>query len=195
MAEVRQRPLTAEKLPELDIESANEANVGRPTTTSKSPREPVYNHNGHLVTRGIHPDGESGRSGFHIKHFLQVCMRSSCTASKYANLLWPFVPAAIAVHYARPDLFRWVFALNYIAMVPTANLIGFAGQELARKLPTVFGTSVVPDPAKMVLIRVSGIILETFLGSVVEIVLFMVLLAQDEAGNLIPVIQVGAAGA
>ena len=24
-------------------------------------------------------------------------------------------------------------------MVPTANLIGFAGQELARKLPKVFG--------------------------------------------------------
>jgi hypothetical protein len=24
---------------------------------------PTYNHNGHLVTRGIHPDGESGRSG------------------------------------------------------------------------------------------------------------------------------------
>jgi Ca2+:H+ antiporter len=46
-------------------------------------------------------------------------------------------------------------------MVPCANLIGFAGQELARKLP-----------------RVVGILLETTLGSVVEIILFMVLLSR-----------------
>ena len=55
------------------------------------------------------------------------------------NVLWPFVPAAIAMHFARPDQKLWNFILNYIAMVPTANLIGFAGQELARKLPKVFG--------------------------------------------------------
>lgn len=55
------------------------------------------------------------------------------------NVLWPFVPAAIAVRYARPHDHVWIFALNYIAMVPSANLIGFAGQELARKLPKVFG--------------------------------------------------------
>lgn len=56
------------------------------------------------------------------------------------NVLWPFVPAAIAIHFARPDLHEWIFALNYIAMIPSANLVGFAGQELARKLPKVFGT-------------------------------------------------------
>ncbi len=55
------------------------------------------------------------------------------------NVLWPVVPAAIAVHFAAPGAHRWIFALNYIAMIPTANLIGFAGQELARKLPKVFG--------------------------------------------------------
>jgi len=36
-------------------------------TTAANPSEkhvlPTYNHNGHLVTKGIHPDGESGRSG------------------------------------------------------------------------------------------------------------------------------------
>jgi len=48
-------------------------------------------------------------------------------------------------------------------MVPCANLIGFAGQELSRKLPKVF-----------------GILIETTLGSVVEIILFMVLLNQDQ---------------
>ena len=48
-------------------------------------------------------------------------------------------------------------------MVPCANLVGFAGQELARKLP-----------------RVAGIMVETTLGSVVEIVLFMVLLKKNQ---------------
>ena len=101
---------------------------------------PKYNHNGHAVTKHIHPDGESGRKGVHPLHFLRICFRSSCTTSKYVNYLWPFVPPAIALHFARPDLFNWIFALNYIAIVPTANLIGFAGQELARKLPKVFGS-------------------------------------------------------
>ena len=59
--------------------------------------------------------------------------------SKFVNILWPFVPAAIAVRFAKSDAHFTIFALNYIAMVPTANLIGFAGQELARKLPKVIG--------------------------------------------------------
>jgi Ca2+:H+ antiporter len=99
-------------------------------------------------------------------------------------LLWPFVPAAVALHFARPDLHVWIFAINYIAMVPAANLIGFAGQELARKMP-----------------KVSGILVETALGSVVEIVLFMVLIKKDNGtsdvtskGDLIPVIQAAILG-
>ena len=78
-------------------------------------------------------------------------------------------------------------------MVPAANLLGFAGQELARKLP-----------------KVAGILIETTFGSVVEIVLFMILitkswkpaqiLAAEEAGestagkNLVPVIQAAIIG-
>lgn len=100
---------------------------------------PVFNHNGHKVTKGIHPDGESGRGGVHPWHFLRICFRSSSSLSRIVNVLWPFVPAAIAIHFARPDLHLWIFVLNYIAMVPTANLVGFAGQELARKLPKVLG--------------------------------------------------------
>jgi Ca2+:H+ antiporter len=73
------------------------------------------------------------------------------------------VPVAIAIRYAKPDKHLAIFILNYIAMVPCANLIGFAGQELARKLPKVF-----------------GVLLETTLGSVVEIILFMVLLSNDD---------------
>lgn len=97
------------------------------------------NHNGHRVTKGIHPDGESGRKGIHPWHFLRICFRSTSKASLAVNVLWPFVPVAIAIHFARPNLHLWIFVLNYIAMIPTANLVGFAGQELARKMPKVFG--------------------------------------------------------
>lgn len=121
------------------------------------------NHNGHRVTKGIQPEGESGRRGIHPLHFLKICWSSTSYASRLVNILWPAVPAAIAVRYARKDLHLVIFILNYIAMVPCANLIGFAGQELARKLPKVF-----------------GVLLETTLGSVVEIVLFMVLLTTNQ---------------
>lgn len=50
-------------------------------------------------------------------------------------------------------------------MVPSANLIGFAGQELARKMP-----------------KVLGVLLETTLGSVVELILFMTLIAKHYQG-------------
>ncbi len=126
---------------------------------------PIYkvNHNGHRVTKGIHADGESGRSWIHPWHFTRICFRSSSHASMAVNILWPIVPAAIAVKWARQDLSLAIFILNFIAMVPCANLVGFAGQELARKLPRVF-----------------GILLETTLGSVVEIILFIILLSRDE---------------
>ncbi|KAF8853173.1 Ca2+/H+ antiporter [Acephala macrosclerotiorum] len=126
---------------------------------------PVHrvNHNGHKVTKGIKPDGESGRKGIHPLHFIKICWSSTSHASRAVNLLWPVVPAALAVRYARKDLHLTIFILNYIAMVPCANLIGFAGQELARKLPKVF-----------------GVLLETTLGSIVEIILFMVLLKKDQ---------------
>ncbi|KAM3084068.1 hypothetical protein ACMFMG_001824 [Clarireedia jacksonii] len=121
------------------------------------------NHKGYKVTKGIQPDGESGRKGIHPFHFFRICWNSTSDASRIVNILWPVVPAAIAVRYARPDLYLVIFILNYIAMVPCANLIGFAGQELARKLPKVF-----------------GVLLETTLGSVVEMVLFIVLMTRGQ---------------
>ncbi|KAH0558535.1 hypothetical protein GP486_004810 [Trichoglossum hirsutum] len=122
---------------------------------------PSYYHN--KIAKGIHPDGESGRRWFSPWHFTKICLRSTSKISAAVNVLWPFVPPAIAIHFARPDLHLWIFILNYIAMVPTANLVGFAGQELARKIP-----------------KVIGLILELTLASVVEIILFMVLLRKDQ---------------
>ena len=132
----------------------------------------------------IHPDGESGRQGFHLAHFLNVAWRSGSNAAKYTNLLWPFVIVAIVLHFAAPGLPIAVFATSYIAMVPVANLLGFAGQEFARKMP-----------------KVSGILIETAFGSSVEIILFIILIAKhnsgegsSEHGNLVPVIQAAILG-
>ncbi|GKU02557.1 ca2+:h+ antiporter [Fusarium langsethiae] len=114
------------------------------------------------MSRYIKPAGESGRRGFHPIHFSKISFRSTSRASLLCNFLWPFVPAAIAVRYAMPDNHVTIFALAYIAMIPCANLIGFAGQELSRKLPHVW-----------------GVLIEITIGSIVEIILFMVLLSKD----------------
>lgn len=134
------------------------------------------NHNGHKITPGIKPEGESGRRGINPIHFCKIVWNSSCTASKWVNVLWPFVPVAMALFWAVPDQQLWIFIISYIAMVPAANLIGFAGQELARKLP-----------------KVLGVILETTLGSLVEIILFMVII--KHYGNAgVPIVQAAILG-
>ncbi|KAF2725968.1 hypothetical protein K431DRAFT_299682 [Polychaeton citri CBS 116435] len=155
---------------------------------------PTYNHNGHLVTKGIQPDGESGRSWFHPWHFVRICWRSTSTLSKWTNILWPFTIAAMVMHfgYLEPlshveemdeeqrELYHryelWTFITAYIGMVPAANLVGFAGQELARKIP-----------------KVLGVLLETTFGSIVEIILFMVLLC-GKPGPQIAVIRAAILG-
>lgn len=163
-----------------------------PAMTSQSPEELQHSnsllptHNSEKSPSGskrrrkmlrVGTAGESGRRGVHPIHFLRVCFKSTCTLSMLVNVLWPFVPAAIAIHFARPDLHVWIFALNYIAMVPSANLLGFAGGELAKKIP-----------------KVLGVLLETTLSSIVEIVLFMILIHNDQGGNLLPVIQAAILG-
>ncbi|KAL2282877.1 hypothetical protein FJTKL_10256 [Diaporthe vaccinii] len=135
----------------------------------------------HRVT--IAHEGESGRSGFHPRHFFHVLWLSSCTVSKLVNVLWPFVPVAFLLHFlTRAHL--WTFAVSYVAMIPAANLLGFAGQEFARKMP-----------------KVAGILIETTFGSIVEIILFIVLIAKHDVeegngdeGNLIPIIQAAILG-
>ncbi|KAL9001556.1 MAG: hypothetical protein Q9169_000131 [Polycauliona sp. 2 TL-2023] len=168
-----------------DIELANSHEPKDANGHQHKHHHPKINHNGHKVTKGIHPDGESGRKGVHPHHFLRIAGRSASKLSMIVNILWPFVPAAIAVRYARPEAHEWIFALNYIAIIPTANLLGFAGQELARKLPKVF-----------------GVLLEVFLGGIVEIILFMVLLSKnnddptdtEHYNNFVPVIRAAILG-
>ncbi|PBP26289.1 hypothetical protein BUE80_DR002633 [Diplocarpon rosae] len=139
-----------------------------------------------FIPQSIHPDGESGRSGFHAMHFFRVLWRSSNQVSSAVNLLWPFSFLAVIMHFATTDLDLWVFAISYVGMIPAANLLGFAGQEFARKMP-----------------KVSGILIETTFGSIVEIVLFFILIIKHssvsgegaaEHGNLIPIIQAAILG-
>ncbi|KEY67888.1 hypothetical protein S7711_02099 [Stachybotrys chartarum IBT 7711] len=157
--------------------------------SESSPLLPTIGHDhhhgaGHGPSLIAH-EGESGRSGFHPRHFLIVLWRSSCTASMLVNVLWPFVPVAIVLQFF-PGLHLLKFATAYIAVVPSANLLGFAGQEFARKMP-----------------KVAGILIETTFGSIVEIILFLVLIAKHEPdsssgngdeGNLIPIIQAAVLG-
>ena len=128
----------SDRIHEHDVGFSNSTNMQQEKPAHHM-HMPGYNHNGHKVTKGIKPDGESGRAWIHPWHFLRICFKSTSHLSRVVNVLWPFVPAAIAIRYARPEESLWIFVLNYIAMIPTANLIGFAGQELARKLPKVIG--------------------------------------------------------
>ena len=136
MADVRQRSSNSSNhIGPNDLETANIHNNGN-GSFDKSPGD---RHTSSRFPTRISKAGQSYRSGIHPWKFLKVCFKSSSLISKFVNILWPFVPAAITVHCVRPDLYRVSFALNYIAMIPTANLIGFSGQQLARKLPKVFG--------------------------------------------------------
>ena len=142
-----------------------------------------------LLPGKVAHEGESGRHGFHPRHFLGVTYRSSNLVSRYVNILWPFALLAIIFRYVLSDHPLLVFAFAYVGMIPSANLLGFAGQEFAKKLPKVAGT-----------------IIETTFGSIVEIILFIVLIVKhrqpDEGegdgngdeGNLIPIIQAAILG-
>ncbi|KAF1998732.1 Ca2+:H+ antiporter [Amniculicola lignicola CBS 123094] len=161
---------------EYTIEPKNGASPRQSSNAQRGMHLPRYNHNGHEVTKGIQPEGESGRRGFHPLKFLWICFRSSNKVSCAVNILWPIVPVAIALHFAQPKWHLAIFVTNYLAMIPAANLVGFAGQEFSRKLP-----------------KVIGVIVEITFGSIVEIVLFMVLLKTGREGN-VPVIRAAILG-
>ncbi|RWA08935.1 hypothetical protein EKO27_g6158, partial [Xylaria grammica] len=95
--------------------------------------------------------------------FLKIIWTSSSSIARAVNILWPFVPAALALYFTGTGPHALRFSLAYIAMVPCANLVGFAGAELARKMP-----------------HMMGVIVETTIGSMVEIILFLVLLLRTE---------------
>lgn len=145
---------------------------------------PRKNQKPRTNTTPAHIEGDSGRSGFHPQHFLPIIWRSSNPVSNLVNILWPFVLIAIVLRYA-VNAPLWIFATSYIAVVPTANMLSFCGQQFAHKMP-----------------KLAGVLIEVALGSLVEVVLFVAILVQhpvDEAErkgniNVVEVIQAAILG-
>ena len=141
-----------------DLESQPQQTTVPGQRTSRLSRLSMLNHDD-ITT--ISAQDESGRRGFHPWTFLVICWKSSSRASMMTNSLWPFTIAALVLHFGDTDNQLWIFIAAYIGMVPAANLVGFAGHQLARKLPTTF-----------------GVLVETAIGSCVELVLLTVLIQQ-----------------
>ncbi|KXH54171.1 calcium/proton exchanger [Colletotrichum nymphaeae SA-01] len=78
------------------------------------------------------------------------------------NVLWPIVDIAVMFQLL-PGLHLSKFTTAYVAVVPSANVLGFAGQEFARKM-----------------LKVAGILIETTFVSIAEILLFIVLILKHE---------------
>lgn len=76
-----------------------EQNVTPPhqSTEEKGQRLPHHNGNQSQKHSWIKEDGNANRRGFHPWHFLHCCFRSTSKVSMVVNVLWPLVPAAIAV--------------------------------------------------------------------------------------------------
>jgi hypothetical protein len=117
-----------------DIPIAELTTSSHPSSTIQ-PRSSVgfdnVHHRGFKIAKGVR---------IRPMHILSICWRTASPASKCVNLLWPLVPTAITLQYTHPnDLHLLVFIMSYLAMVPCANLIGFASHECTRKLPKVLG--------------------------------------------------------
>jgi Ca2+:H+ antiporter len=63
-------------------------------------------------------------------------------------------------------------------MLPAANLLGFSGQELSRKIPN----------------KAIAVVMETTCGSIVELILFMVLLKTSKGNSNVQVIKAAILG-
>ncbi|KAK3318336.1 hypothetical protein B0H66DRAFT_556851 [Apodospora peruviana] len=167
----------------LPVHQGDMNNISTATTPDINSNDVDGNPNrgrgGRLGRLAVRPEGQSGRNGFHPFKFLAITFRSASWASRVVNILWPLVPAAIVVRYTLPDNYLAIWILSYLAMIPCANLVGFAGQELARKAPHVL-----------------GVLTEITLGSIVEIVLFTVMITRTNTDDVdyIQVIQAAILG-
>lgn len=111
------------------------AGIETASTSDQIENNPGITH-GNATHRGI-----KLAKGIRIRplHILSICWRTASPVSKFVNMLWPLAPTALAIKYARGDLHLVIFIMSYIAMVPCANLIGFASRESTQKLHKVLG--------------------------------------------------------
>ncbi|KAF3289463.1 hypothetical protein TWF970_003241 [Orbilia oligospora] len=94
----------------------------------------------------------------------KITIKSTSTLSSWSNILFPAIPAGIVMWYTSRDTHPLaVFILNFIAMVPSGNLLAFASGELQAKLPKTIGAT-----------------LEIFTGAVVELIVCLILLIDKQ---------------
>jgi len=103
---------------------------------------------------------------------VKIAMQSSSRLSGSVNFLIPFIPVGIVLGFARKDLGLYIFAFNFIAMIPSANMLAFASQEIALKMPKTYGA-----------------VFETFMGAVVELIVLLLLQFQQPRERHIPVVR------
>ncbi|KAF7728473.1 hypothetical protein EC973_006026 [Apophysomyces ossiformis] len=115
-----------------------------------------------------------GHSGDHFNEKEPTFWSSfkvTATSSKF-NILLAFVPIALAVSFANASD-TVVFALNFIAIIPLAKLLGFATEELALRCGSTWGA-----------------LLNATFGNAVELILGVIALKE----GLIRVVQASVLG-
>ncbi|KAL7268883.1 hypothetical protein RUND412_008478 [Rhizina undulata] len=93
---------------------------------------------------------------------LVIALKSS-SVSGWMNILLLAVPIGLIFHWLQPECHARIFAVNFLAIIPMANLLSFLAQGLTRKIP-----------------RSLGMVPETMLGAAVEIILCMLLLFKEQ---------------
>lgn len=112
------------------------------------------------------------------RRLFHIALKNASPPLQVLLLLWIFVPVAVTLAFTKRSEHRLIFAFSYVAIIPCASTLDLAGQELARNLP-----------------RVAGIAVETLLGTVVEMVLFIILIARpNDHGNAVTVIKAAILG-
>ncbi|KAF3226092.1 hypothetical protein TWF106_001308 [Orbilia oligospora] len=101
---------------------------------------------------------------FHPIKMLTITAKSTSRLSSYTHILLPAIPAGIVMWYtSRAKSPMLVFIFNFIAMIPSGNLLAFGSGELQHRLPKVWGAS-----------------LEIFTGAIVEIIICLILLVDKQ---------------
>ncbi|KAJ6261930.1 Vacuolar calcium ion transporter [Drechslerella dactyloides] len=93
-----------------------------------------------------------------------ITLRSTSRLTSYCNILFPTIPAGIALWYtSRKEYPLATFIFNFVAMVPAGNLLAFASGELHHQMPHTIGAT-----------------LGIFTGAVVETIICIILLIDKQ---------------
>ncbi|KAF3912779.1 hypothetical protein ABW20_dc0108344 [Dactylellina cionopaga] len=120
-----------------------------------SPEEAAEKHEERLA-KGVPPKHHR----FNPVKAAKITVKSTSKLSSWSNILFPAIPAGIAMWYTSRDKYPLaVFILNFVAMIPAGNLLAFASGELQAKMPKTLGAT-----------------LEILTGAVVELIICIILL-------------------